>query len=213
MLNFVVIRNLEFGKITSTRRSNVTLLRRVDVIFECDKFPFNILFKIGSNRQNFEGNSFNLLEVLAERNMLFLAVRRFLEFLFDFGWHSSRSLRLRLAFLFDFEEEWHSSRSLRLRLEFLFDFGWHSSRSLRLRLEECHSSRSLQEFLEEFLFDFGWHSSRSLHSSSASGFQTNTFFGFLLREIPRTRKICDIRISILWIKFCPNFIILVFLES
>ena len=84
ILNFVVIRNLEFGKFTVTRRSNVTLLRRVtvifpkitvrwrsnvtllrrvDVIFEFDKLLFNILFKIGSNRQNFEENSFNVRDI------------------------------------------------------------------------------------------------------------------------------------------------------
>ena len=30
---------------------------------------------------------------------------------------------------------------------------------------------------------------------------------------PRTRKICDIRILILWTKICPNLMILVFLDS
>ena len=45
--------NLSNSKITSIRRSNVTLLRRVDVIFPNSKFRITTKFKISPKKSNF----------------------------------------------------------------------------------------------------------------------------------------------------------------
>ena len=70
------------SEITSTRRSNVTFLRRIDVIFEFEKFLLNILFKIGSNRQHFEEIVFNPSLCF----FFFLFLREFLAWSILFWW-------------------------------------------------------------------------------------------------------------------------------
>ena len=60
----LLVINLSNSKIASTRRSNVTLLRRVDVIFPNSKFRITTKFKISPKKSNFVTKKFFLSQIL-----------------------------------------------------------------------------------------------------------------------------------------------------